>query len=117
MNALLYQFISVSELLRCSFQRSQLLSLVIQSSVNTIWSPSNITTRNQSEQHNTPIWCHPKYIEENDLDSIQFEHDELTDDECDNYKELLKDNLLNEGQLTFDFNLRKNRTRFLQTKV
>ncbi|CAF1562120.1 unnamed protein product, partial [Didymodactylos carnosus] len=66
-----------------------------RSEVNIISSPSRTTT-NQSDQQNIPIWCDSKYIEENDLDNIQFEHDELVDDRFDNNKEVPKDNLLKE---------------------
>ncbi|CAF3849714.1 unnamed protein product [Rotaria sordida] len=66
---------------------------LIRSKVNIISSPS-LTTTNEGDQQNVPTWCDSKYIEENDLDNIQFEHDEVIDDRCDNNKEVSKDNLL-----------------------
>ncbi|CAF4896674.1 unnamed protein product [Rotaria magnacalcarata] len=44
----------------------------------------------------------PSTLNKNDLDNIQFEHDELTDNPLDNNKEVLKDNLFKEGQSTLD---------------
>ncbi|CAF4379317.1 unnamed protein product [Rotaria socialis] len=75
---------------------------LLQSNVNIILSPSRTTTTNQSGQHNIPIWGDSNCIEENDLDNIQFEYDELTDNSLDNNKEVLKDSLSEKGQYTLD---------------
>ena len=58
-----------------------------QFNTSIVSSPPNATTR-QTDRQNVRFWCDSKYMEENDLHNIQFEHDQEIDEQCHNNEEV-----------------------------